>query len=55
MTELVLIIDRSGAMSGLEGDAIGGFNAVIHRLCRPKTALWRWTSAWTAATPGPTS
>jgi len=26
LTELVFIIDRSGSMSGLESDTIGGFN-----------------------------
>lgn len=29
ITELVFIIDRSGSMSGLEADTIGGFNATI--------------------------
>ena len=29
ITELVFILDRSGSMSGLEGDTIGGFNAMI--------------------------
>ena len=29
LTELVYIIDRSGSMSGLEGDTIGGFNAML--------------------------
>lgn len=29
LTELVFILDRSGSMSGLEGDTIGGFNAMI--------------------------
>ena len=29
MTELVFILDRSGSMSGLEADTIGGFNALI--------------------------
>ena len=28
-TELVFILDRSGSMSGLEGDTIGGFNSMI--------------------------
>ena len=28
-TELVFILDASGSMSGLEGDTIGGFNAMI--------------------------
>ena len=28
-TELVFILDRSGSMSGLEADTIGGFNSMI--------------------------
>ncbi len=31
VTELVFILDRSGSMSGLEGDTIGGFNATIEK------------------------
>ena len=31
ITELVLILDRSGSMAGLEGDTIGGFNALIEK------------------------
>lgn len=31
LTELVLILDRSGSMAGLEADTIGGFNAMITR------------------------
>ena len=31
LTEIVFILDRSGSMSGLEGDTIGGFNAMIQR------------------------
>ena len=31
LTELVFILDRSGSMSGLEGDTIGGFNSVIEK------------------------
>ena len=30
-TELVFILDRSGSMSGLEKDTIGGFNAMIEK------------------------
>ena len=30
-TELVFILDRSGSMSGLEVDTIGGFNALIEK------------------------
>lgn len=29
LTELVFILDRSGSMSGLESDTIGGFNSLI--------------------------
>ena len=29
MTELVFILDRSGSMSGMEKDTIGGFNSMI--------------------------
>lgn len=31
LTELVFILDRSGSMSGLEADTIGGFNAMIRK------------------------
>lgn len=31
ITELVFILDRSGSMSGLEKDTIGGFNAMINK------------------------
>ncbi len=30
-TELVMIIDQSGSMSGLESDTIGGFNSMIRK------------------------
>ena len=30
-TELVFILDKSGSMEGLEGDTIGGFNAMIDK------------------------
>jgi uncharacterized protein YegL len=30
ITELVFILDRSGSMSGLEADTIGGFNAMVN-------------------------
>ena len=40
MTELVFILDRSGSMSGLEADTIGGFNAMIEKQKRePGPAL----------------
>ena len=31
VTEIVFILDRSGSMSGLEKDTIGGFNAMIEK------------------------
>ena len=31
MTELVFILDRSGSMSGLEKDTIGGFNSMLQK------------------------
>ncbi|SCZ81776.1 vWA domain-containing protein [Acidaminobacter hydrogenoformans] len=31
LTELVFILDRSGSMSGLESDTIGGYNAMIEK------------------------
>ena len=31
ITELVFILDRSGSMSGLESDTIGGFNGLIEK------------------------
>lgn len=31
ITELVCILDRSGSMSGLESDTVGGFNAMLEK------------------------
>ena len=31
MTELVFILDRSGSMSGMENDMIGGFNSMLQK------------------------
>ena len=31
LTELVFILDRSGSMSGLEADTIGGFNGMLEK------------------------
>lgn len=40
LTELVFILDRSGSMSGLESDTIGGFNAMLKKQKRgPGEAL----------------
>ncbi len=46
VTELVFILDRSGSMSGLEKDTIGGFNSMIEKqkkedgLCYVSTLLF---------------
>ncbi len=29
LTELVMILDRSGSMAGLERDTIGGYNSML--------------------------
>ena len=31
LTEIVYILDRSGSMSGLEADTIGGFNSMMEK------------------------
>jgi len=46
LTELVFILDKSGSMSGLEADTIGGFNAMLDKQkavdgeCRITTVLF---------------
>jgi len=46
LTELVFILDRSGSMSGLENDTIGGFNSMLTKQqkepgeCRITTVLF---------------
>ncbi len=46
ITELVFILDRSGSMSGLESDTIGGFNSMIEKqkkqagICYVSTVLF---------------
>ena len=40
ITELVFILDRSGSMAGLEGDTIGGFNALIEKQKKEEGACW---------------
>ena len=41
LTELVFILDRSGSMQGLEGNTIGGFNAMIEKQKKEKRVLYR--------------
>ena len=31
LTEVVFILDRSGSMSGLEADTIGGYNSMLSK------------------------
>ena len=40
ITELVFILDRSGSMAGLEGDTIGGFNAMIEKQRKQEGACY---------------
>ena len=50
LTEIVFILDRSGSMSGLEKDTIGGFNSLIEKqkkeegLCLVSTVLFDYDS-----------
>ena len=37
LTEIVFILDRSGSMSGLEADTIGGFNSMIEKQKKENT------------------
>ncbi|MDO4942579.1 MAG: VWA domain-containing protein [Lachnospiraceae bacterium] len=36
LTELIFILDRSGSMSGLEKDTIGGFNSLVNKQKKEK-------------------
>ena len=36
LTEIVFILDRSGSMSGLEADTVGGFNSMIEKQKKAK-------------------
>ncbi len=40
VSELVFILDRSGSMSGLESDTIGGFNSMIEKQKQVKGKCW---------------
>ena len=40
ITELVFILDRSGSMSGLEADTIGGFNSMLEKQKQEPGACW---------------
>ncbi|ASN06978.1 vWA domain-containing protein [Virgibacillus necropolis] len=33
LTEIIFLLDRSGSMSGLESDTIGGFNSLVRNQC----------------------
>ena len=52
LTEIVFILDRSGSMSGLEADTIGGFNSMIEKQKRENgealisTVLDPWYGWW---------
>ena len=36
LTEIIFLLDRSGSMTGLESDIIGGFNSFIKKQCALK-------------------
>ena len=40
LTELVFILDRSGSMSGMEKDTIGGFNSMIEKQKREEGTVY---------------
>ena len=40
ITELVFILDRSGSMSGLEADTIGGFNSMLEKQKKEPGRCW---------------
>ena len=49
LTEIVFILDRSGSMSGLESDTIGGYNSFLKKQKDAKgqakvmrAAYWRY-------------
>ena len=44
LTEVVFILDRSGSMSGLEGDTIGGFNSMIEKQKKQEVRVKRQLS-----------
>ena len=39
-TELVMILDKSGSMHGLEADTIGGFNSMIEKQRREEGKVY---------------
>ena len=43
---IALVVDRSGSMSGKEGDTIGGINACIEELKNQKEARYQKAAAW---------
>jgi uncharacterized protein YegL len=43
LTEIIFLLDRSGSMSGLEKDTIGGFNSFIERQCKLDGETWLTT------------
>ncbi|MFD4707876.1 hypothetical protein ACFWM3_23945 [Gottfriedia sp. NPDC058432] len=34
LSEIIVLLDRSGSMAGLESDTIGGFNTLIAKQCQ---------------------
>lgn len=44
LTEIVFILDRSGSMSGLEADTIGGFNSMIQKHIKEQSLIQKQPS-----------
>ena len=44
LTEIVFILDRSGSMSGLEADTIGGFNSMIEKHIKEQSFIQKQPS-----------
>ena len=52
LTELVFILDKSGSMSGLESDTIGGFNAMLDKQKMSSRQSIFFTAIGISKTPG---
>ena len=48
--DLVLILDKSGSMYGLEKDTIGGFNSMLDKQRRPSCSITRFPPSMNAPT-----
>ena len=44
LTEIVFILDKSGSMSGLEADTIGGYNSFLEKQKKEKHMFLQFSS-----------